>query len=464
MGERTAPHPAHEAPQACLTDTTRAASERATRHPAREARATASGRRSAAISGCAARPSTLGTSLMRAAVHRALNTIESGTIIIADSRGKTTFGGGEPVARISVHDPAFYRSLVLGGSVGAGESYMDRHWDSDDLVALVRIMACNRRALAGLDGFLASPAAWLGAIIHAWRRNTRVGSRRNIQAHYDLGDDLFRLFLDERMMYSAALFDTGDETLEQASEAKLLRLCRKLDLRPGDHLLEIGTGWGGLALFAAQRFGCRVTTTTISNAQYEQARALMKARGLSGQVAVLRSDYRELTGRYDKLVSVEMIEAVGHQYLDVWFRACARLLKPGGLMAMQAITIRDVAYRRALKRADFIKRYIFPGGFIPCNSVLTRSAGEADLMLVNLEDLGPDYALTLREWRRRLEANRSKAAALGFDERFLRMWRFYFAYCEGGFLERSISDVQMLFATPGYRGPVWRPPGNERVP
>ncbi len=412
----------------------------------------------------AARRSARGTGLMRAAVHRALGAIESGTIVVADSGGKAAFGSGEPVARISVHDPAFYRSLLLGGSVGAGESYMDRHWDSDDLVALVCIMASNRRALAGLDGPLASPAAWLGAVAHGWRRNTRQGSRRNIRAHYDLGDDLFRLFLDKRMMYSAALFATGEETLEQASEAKLLRLCRKLDLHPGDHLLEIGTGWGGLALFAALRFGCRVTTTTISNAQYEYARALARAQGLAGQVEVLRSDYRELTGRYDKLVAVEMVEAVGHQYLDAWFRTCARLLKPGGLMAMQAITIRDAVYRRALKRADFIKRYIFPGGFIPCNSVLTGSAGEADLVLVNLEDLGPDYALTLREWRRRLEANRSKAAALGFDERFLRMWRFYFAYCEGGFLERSISDVQMLFATPGYRGPVWRPPGGAVAP
>ena len=397
-----------------------------------------------------------GKGLARAAVHRALGAIESGTVTVRDSLGEAAFGSGDPIASISVRDPAFYRSLLLGGSVGAGESYMEGHWDSEDLVALVRIMALNRQALGGLDGALAAPAGILRAAAHAWRRNSRGGSRRNVQAHYDLGDDLFRLFLDERLMYSAAVFEAGTETLDQASDAKLLRLCRKLDLRPSDHLLEIGTGWGGLAAFAAERFGCRVTTTTISNAQYRHARALVRERGLSGQVEVLRSDYRDLTGRFDKLVSVEMVEAVGHQYLDAYFRACARLLKPSGLMAMQAITIRDAAYRQALKRADFIKRHIFPGGFIPCNGVLTRSAGAADLVLVNLEDIGPDYALTLREWRRRLEANRQKGAALGFDERFLRMWRFYFAYCEGGFLERSISDVQMLFAMPGHRGSAWR--------
>jgi len=401
---------------------------------------------------------------MRAAVHRALGAIHNGTLVVLDSDGEATFGSGKPVARVAVRDSAFYRSLALGGSVGAGESYMDGHWESDDLVAVVRIMALNRQALDGLDGTLASPAALLRAVAHGWRRNSRKGSRRNIQAHYDLGDDLFRLFLDERMMYSAAEFETAEATLEQASLAKLSRLCRKLDLRASDHLLEIGTGWGGLAVFAARRFGCRVTTTTISNAQYDHARALAREQGLSGQVEVLRSDYRELTGRFDKLVSVEMVEAVGHQYLDAYFRNCARLLKPEGLMALQAITIRDAAYSAALKRADFIKRYIFPGGFIPCSSVLTQSSGEADLVLVNLEDFGPDYALTLREWRRRLEANRSKAAALGFDERFLRMWRFYFAYCEGGFIERSISDVQMLFAKAGYRGPVWRAPGHGAAP
>ena len=397
--------------------------------------------------------------LPRGAVHRALANIESGTVVVSEPEGDSAFGAGEPVARLSVRSPAFYRSLVFGGSAGAGGSYMDGHWDCDDLTALVRIMARNRRALDGLDGRAAAPAALVAALGHAMRRNSPKGSRRNIEAHYDLGDELFRLFLDDRMMYSSAVYDTGQETLDQASEAKLLRLCRKLDLQPGDHLLEIGTGWGGLAAFAAERFGCRVTTATISKAQHQHALALVAARGLESRVEVLLTDYRALSGRYDKLVSVEMVEAVGHQYLDAYFRTCARLLRPEGLMAMQAIVIRDASYRRALRRTDFIKRYIFPGAFMPSNSVLAAAAGAADLTLVNLEDFGGDYALTLRDWRRRLDANRSQAAEAGFDERFLRMWRFYFAYCEGGFLERAISDVQMLFAMPGYRGRAWRAPG-----
>lgn len=396
--------------------------------------------------------------LFRSAVHRGLAAMDAGTLILSEPEGTSTFGSGEPVARISVYSPAFYRSLVFGGSVGAGESYMDGHWDCDDLTALIRIMARNRGVLDGLEGKASTPAALLAAVAHSWRRNTRKGSRRNIEAHYDLGNDLFRLFLDDSMMYSSAVFDTAEQTLEQASEAKLLRLCGKLDLRPGQHLLEIGTGWGGLAIFAAERFGCRVTTATISKAQYEYAQALVADRGLSRKVDVLLTDYRALSGRYDKLVSVEMVEAVGHQYLDAYFRTCARLLRPTGLMAMQAIVIRDAKYHRALKRADFIKQYIFPGGFIPCNSVLTAAAGAADMTLVNLEDFAGDYALTLREWRRRLNQNRSKAIELGFDARFLRMWHFYFAYCEGGFLERTISDVQMLFAMPDYRGRAWRTP------
>lgn len=396
--------------------------------------------------------------LFRSAVHRGLAAMDVGTLILSEPEGTSTFGSGEPVARISVYSPAFYRSLVFGGSVGAGESYMDGHWDCDDLTALIRIMARNRGVLDGLEGKASTPAALLAAVAHSWRRNTRKGSRSNIEAHYDLGNDLFRLFLDDSMMYSSAVFDTAEQTLEQASEAKLLRLCRKLDLRPGQHLLEIGTGWGGLAIFAAERFGCRVTTATISKAQYEYAQALVADRGLSRKVDVLLTDYRALSGRYDKLVSVEMVEAVGHQYLDAYFRTCARLLLPTGLMAMQAIVIRDAKYHRALKRADFIKQYIFPGGFIPCNSVLTAAAGAADMTLVNLEDFAGDYALTLREWRRRLNQNRSKAIELGFDARFLRMWHFYFAYCEGGFLERTISDVQMLFAMPDYRGRAWRTP------
>ena len=406
---------------------------------------------------------TLGTGFLRGMVHRMLRQIEYGTVILSDSGGRFVFGTGAPVVNVSVHDPAFYRQLAFGGSVGAAESYMASHWDCDGLVNLVRIMACNSTLLGELDGTTTAPGALLASIAHAMRRNTLTGSRRNIEAHYDLGDDFFRLFLDKRMMYSAAVYDTGQESLEEASEAKLLRICRKLNLQAEDHLLEIGTGWGGLATFAAERFGCRVTTTTISKAQYEYAKALVANRGLSRQVDVLHADYRTLSGQYDKLASVEMVEAVGHQYLKTYFETCARLLRRHGLLAIQAIVIRDANYRRALKNVDFIKQYIFPGGFMPSNSVLTDAAGAADLTLVNLEDFGGDYALTLREWNKRLTSNWDEASQLGFDERFLRMWHFYFAYCEGGFLERTISDVQMLFAMPEYRGQAWRATGERFV-
>ena len=391
-------------------------------------------------------------------VQRALGAVEGGTLSISTSGQARTYGQGDPEVQLSVHNPAFFRQLALQGSVGAGESYMDGHWDCDDLVALVRIMARNRPALERLDGWTAAPLALANALAHWRRRNSKRGSRRNIGAHYDLGNDLFRLFLDERMIYSAAVFDRGDETLEQASEAKLTRLCRKLELKTGEHLLDIGCGWGGLALFAAERFDCRVTAITISEAQRQHACRLVADHGLDGQVEIKLCDYRDLRGRYDKLVSVEMVEAVGHEYLDAYFRACARLLRPDGLMALQAIVIRDSTYRRALRQADFIKKHIFPGGFIPSVSVLTAAAAKADLSLANLEDFASDYALTLREWRCRLDANAARAEALGFDERFVRLWRFYFAYCEGGFMERAISDVQMLFTMPSRRGRVWRLP------
>jgi len=394
--------------------------------------------------------------IARKFVHTALSAIAEGTVEMIDAEGTSTFGSGAMRATIAVHNPAFYAKLLRGASLAAGTSYMDGDWDSDDLVALVRVMARNQEALDGLGSVAAVPMRLYDSLGHAFRRNSRTGSRRNIEAHYDLGDDLFGLFLDKRMMYSSAVFETGKETLDEASDAKLMRLCRKLDLKSSDHLLEIGTGWGGLAVFAAEHFGCRVTTTTISKAQHAHAKRQVAAAGLSDRVEVLYADYRSLSGQYDKLVSVEMVEAVGHQYLDTYFHTCARLLRPDGLMALQAITIQDAAYRRALKSVDFIKKYIFPGGFIPCNSVLTASAGAAGLTLANLEDFGQDYARTLRVWRERLEQNRSQAIALGYDERFLRMWRFYFAYCEGGFMERSISDVQMLLTMPDYTGQVWR--------
>ena len=394
----------------------------------------------------------------RRLLQRALDGLGDGQVTLADGTTATVHGDGQPCVRIDVHRPAFYRRVVLGGTLGAAESYIDGDWDCDDLVGLVRLVAHNSRTGQVVD----RRRGRIGSCIDRWqhhrRRNTRRGSASNIAAHYDLGNDFFRLFLDERMMYSCALYEHASASLDAASTAKLELLCRKLRLRPQDHLLEIGGGWGGLAVYAAKRHGCRVTTATLSPAQHSHTVSLVREHGLDDRVEVLLRDYRDLDGQFDKLVSVEMIEAVGHRFLPDYFRACARLLKPDGLMALQAITIRDQRYRQALHNVDFIKKHIFPGGFIPCVSVLVENAArQCDAVLVHLDDLGEDYARTLRAWRARFDSQAEAIKSLGFDERFRRMWRFYFCYCEGGFLERAISDVQMLFAMPGYRGPVRLP-------
>ena len=394
----------------------------------------------------------------RRLLHRALDGLGTGQVTLAEGATATVHGDGQPRVRIDVHRAAFYRRVVLGGALGAAESYMDGDWDCDDLVGLVRLVAHNRDTQHAVDRHRGPIASCIDRWQHHRRRNTRRGSASNIAAHYDLGNDFFRLFLDERMMYSCALYERDSSSLDAASTAKLDLLCRKLRLGPEDHLLEIGGGWGGLAVYAAERHGCRVTTATLSPAQHAHTVSLVREHGLEDRIEVLLRDYRDLDGTFDKLVSVEMIEAVGHRFLGDYFRACARLLKPDGLMALQAITIRDQRYRQALRHVDFIKKYIFPGGFIPSISVLVESAArQCDAVLVHLDDLGEDYARTLRAWRTRFETQADAIGSLGFDERFRRMWRFYFCYCEGGFLERAISDVQMLFAMPGYRGPVRLP-------
>ncbi len=382
--------------------------------------------------------------------------LRGGQLRLRDAEGEALLGtpdGDAPVfVELRVHDSAFWRQLAGNGSVGAGEAFMDGAWDCDDLVGLVRLLVRNRDLLDGMDSGLARIGAWAMRALHALRRNTRSGSRRNIAAHYDLGNDFFRLFLDDNLMYSSALFASPDDTLEQASTRKLERICDKLDLGPGDHLLEIGTGWGGMALYAARTRGCRVTTTTISREQHALATARIAEAGLADRVTVLLSDYRDLGGQYDKLVSIEMVEAIGHQYLDTYFATCARLLVPGGLGLVQAITIEDHRYAQALASVDFIKRHVFPGSFIPCTSVLVDAAAKAgQLRLLNLEDFGHSYALTLRHWHQRFLARREQVRALGHDERFLRLWEFYLCYCEGGFQERAISDVQLLFSMPGQR-------------
>jgi cyclopropane-fatty-acyl-phospholipid synthase len=406
----------------------------------------------------AARPARAGAvdSLARRAVFAKLGRLRAGCLVMTEGNERHRFGQPcdampEPVV-IHVHDQRLYGDVAFGGSVGAGEAYMRGYWSTAQLVDVVRLFVLNMDTLDGLEGGLATFTAPLRKAMHALRRNSRAGSRRNIAAHYDLGNDFFRLFLDETLMYSAATFEHPMQTLHDAQIARLDRICRKLELQPSDHLLEIGTGWGGLALHAARRYGCRVTTTTISSEQCKLARMRVREAGLENRVEVLLSDYRDLTGRYDKLVSIEMIEAIGHQYYDIYFTRCAALLEPEGAMLLQAITIADQRFDQARRSVDFIKRYIFPGSCIPSVAALTTSIARAsDLRLFDLDDIGPHYATTLAHWRRNFRANLPRIRALGYDETFIRMWEYYLCYCEGGFIERVLGDVQMLLVKPGNR-------------
>jgi cyclopropane-fatty-acyl-phospholipid synthase len=352
-------------------------------------------------------------------------------------------------ATIFVHHPQLYTRLLFGGSIGAAEAYMEGFWSADDLTTVMRILALNQKAFEDMEKGLARLTAPFNRFYHFVRKNTRVGSRKNILAHYDLGNDFYALFLDETMTYSCGIFEQDGSTLKEASEAKYDRICRKLQLAAGDRVVEIGTGWGGFAVHAAQNYGVQVTTTTISDQQHQFAQNRIKAAGLEDRIILLKKDYRDLSGEFDKLVSIEMIEAVGHQYLTTFFRTCSRLLKDNGMMALQAITIGDQIFDRHKRSVDFIKRYIFPGSCIPSITSISKALAKAtDLRLVHLEDITPHYVRTLGEWRRQFFANIEKVRALGFSEPFVRMWEYYLCYCEGGFAERYIGDVQMLFVKP----------------
>lgn len=392
--------------------------------------------------------------LARGFVHRSLRRLGRGRVRLIEDGSVREFGApdGDPSATISIHDAAAYRAILSGGTIGAAEAYMEGLWSCDHLPSLVRIFSTSHDAHYGLEEGLAPLARPLRAIFHASRANTRSGSRRNIAAHYDLGNDFYRLFLDETLAYSCGFFESENASMREASEAKFDRICRKLDLSPRDHLLEIGTGWGGFAIHAAGRYGCRVTTTTISKEQYKLAQQRIAEAGLGGKIEVLLSDYRDLEGRYDKLVSIEMVEAVGHRYLDTFFSQCARLLHREGRMLLQSITIVDQDYDRHRKDFDFIKRYVFPGATIPSVTALLASATRAsDLRLFGLEDISWHYTLTLQRWREKFRTNLAEVRRLGFSERFVRMWDFYLAYCEGGFAERYLGDVQMVMVKPEWR-------------
>ncbi|MBK1851974.1 class I SAM-dependent methyltransferase [Marinobacter sp. 1-4A] len=397
---------------------------------------------------------SLASRVARNLVIHQLRQLGAGTLIIRESGMEDlVFGDGSdehPPAELIVHDPSTWRDLLTGGSVGAAEAYVAGDWSSPDLVALLRFFTRNIDRMNEFEdkfSWVTKPAL---KGLHWLNRNTKDGSRKNISAHYDLGNDLFETFLDPTMMYSSAIYPSEDSTLEEAAVHKLDTICKKLDLQPSDRVIEIGTGWGGFAIHAAKHYGCHVTTTTISKEQLELAQERVRSEGLEDRITLLFDDYRDLAGQFDKLVSIEMIEAVGPQYLDSYFSQINALLKPNGLALVQAINMPEQRYQRALKNVDFIQRFIFPGSFIPSfGAILESVRNESNLVLTHSEDTGFHYARTLRDWCDRFMANRETLESMGYDQAFRRLWHFYFAYCEAGFSERAIGVSQLVFAKPG---------------
>ena len=384
-------------------------------------------------------------------VLRSLLKLRHGQIHFRGEWNGTVGEVSDLAATIDIHNKALIDLIFKNGVLGAAEGYIRGYWSTEHLVEVIQILARNRHVLDKINQNVISQASQL--LLKAWyktRKNSLSGSRKNIAEHYDLSNDFFKLFLDSSMMYSSAVYKHKDMTLEEASDYKKELICQKLQLKPMDHLVEIGSGWGGFAIYAAQHYGCKVTTITISQAQYDEATKRIADAGLSHRVNVQLKDYRLLEGKFDKLVSIEMIEAVGEQYLSTYFNKCRTLLKPNGLGLIQAITIEDARYKKALNTVDYIKRYIFPGSFIPCISVLTQAASEQQLRLKHLEDIGLSYAETIHQWRERFLNAKEHILALGFDENFIRMWDFYLCYCEGGFKEGVISDVHLLFEASAY--------------
>ena len=389
-------------------------------------------------------------------LFRILRNIKVGTLTIHD--GEEVFRIGDdkrpeaPHADVTIHNHRTYWRVLSGGTIASGEAYIDGDWSSRNLTEVTRLFSANMATMLAMKDNQHWWTSLALKVAHFGNRNTQDGSKKNISAHYDLGNDFFGLFLDPTMMYSAAVFPRHDATLEEASRHKLDLICQSLELKPSDELIEIGTGWGGMAIHAAQNYGCKVTTTTISREQYEHTCAEVERLGLSDQITVLCEDYRNLTGKFDKLVSIEMIEAVGHEFYESYFRCVSDLLKPDGKAVIQAITIPDQRYDLARTSVDYIKRYIFPGGCLPSLKVIGENlAKHTDLQMIDLRDITRDYALTLEAWHHAFLEQLDKVRDMGFDDRFIRMWRFYLSYCEGGFRERIIGTFQITMAKPGYR-------------
>ena len=385
-------------------------------------------------------------------VVRQLNQLTEGKLCLRIGCHEAVFGDHNVennVGIVNLKSDRFFSRLMLGGGLGAAESFMDGEWTSPDLVTVFRTLLRNKRVIEDMRTSRFSPIGLLRKLEHFRNRNSKGGSQKNIHEHYDLGNEFFSLFLDDSMMYSSALFNDESTPLETASWEKVDRVCRQLQITPKDHIIEIGTGWGGFALHAASKYGCRVTTTTISNEQFQFAQSRIADAGLSDRVSVTRTDYRDLEGRYDKLVSLEMIEAVGREFLPEYFRTCSRLLKDDGAMMIQSIVMPEQGYEAYTKSVDFIQKYIFPGGFLPCVTEMQRCVSDhTDLRLLELNDFGHHYARTLNLWNRRFHERLNEVRAQGFDERFIRMWRYYLSYCEAAFLERATGLVQVVWGKP----------------
>lgn len=384
---------------------------------------------------------------------RQLAGLTRGQVVLRDEEGVTALGTPNDLCvALQVHRPDFFRNSILGGTLSIAESYIRGDWDCDDLTSLFRIFIRNRHSADGLDSGLARLASYGHRFFHWWHANTRAGSRRNIAAHYDLGNDFYRLWLDESLAYSSGIFLDPQATLLEASVEKFDRVCRKLNLRATDHVLEIGTGWGGFAIHAARYYGCRVTTTTISREQFQVAQQRIGAAGLTDRVTLLQADYRDLRGQYDKLVSIEMVEAVGHRFLGDYFRQCGRLLRRDGSLVLQSIVMPERGYSQYLRSVDFIQRYVFPGGCLPSLSAMLEAVGRTtDLRFVHAEDFAPHYAETLRRWRRSFHLRINDVRRLGYSDEFIRLWNYYFCYCEAAFEERYVGVLQVQLDQPECR-------------
>ena len=387
-------------------------------------------------------------------VHHYLSKISGIAVVLVEGDRSWLLGDSTSAERchVYVNNQDVYRMIIQGGTIGAAEAFMAGFWTTDNLTRLIRVLLKNRHILDGIQTGFSLPKKLSLKFFHWLRRDSIAGSKQNIATHYDLGNEFFKTFLDPTLCYSAGIFKTTDDSMEQASLNKMDALCQKLDLRPEDNLIEIGTGWGALAIHAARHYGCTVTTTTISKEQYAYTQSKIEQLGLADRITLLKQDYRLLKGKYNKLVSVEMIEAVGLEHLPLFFRKCSDLLTEDGRMILQSITIADQFYDRAANSVDFIQRYIFPGGALPSVSIMTNVAAQhTDLRCIALEDITDDYALTLAHWRTAFLQHRDEITSQGFDETFLRMWEYYLSYCEGGFLERATGCVHIRFSKPGYR-------------